>query len=356
MKSKILKILREADTYVSGQIICNQLGVSRTAIWKAINQLKVDGYQIESITNKGYRIITYPDAITKESLESQMKTKTIGRKVYYQEEVDSTNNIAKRLVDSTSTAKHLSNYSENHGLLVIAEHQHAGKGRRGRTWVSPKGTGIWMTLALTPQISPTHASMLTLVTALSVAEAIRQETTLEAMIKWPNDIVVNNRKVCGILTEMSSEPDYIHYVVIGIGINANTETFPEEISPIAASLKLELSKEKCKDQLSDDSRLNKENNQTINRSHLICKIMENFEHHYETFLQTESLINLQERYNTLLINAGKQVKVIEPGNQPPLTGTALGINPQGELLINTGTQTQAIMSGEVSVRGLYGYV
>ncbi|MEG2440069.1 MAG: biotin--[acetyl-CoA-carboxylase] ligase [Acetivibrio sp.] len=325
MKSKILKMLLEKQNYISGQKICEELGVSRTTVWKIINQLKEDGYEIESVTNKGYRILTTPNAVTREAVESRMSTKEIARKVVYQDEVDSTNMEAKRLAEK----------KDSHGLLVIAESQSQGKGRRGRNWESPKGMGIWMSLILKPQIEPIHASMLTLVTALAAAKGIEEETGLEAKIKWPNDIVINGKKICGILTEMSSEVDYIHYVIVGIGINANTEIFPDQLCETASSLYLEGEKR-------------------VERASLICKIMKNFETYYLEFLKTQNLQKLLEEYNSLLVNKGKTVRVL--GAQEEIIGIAKGINEKGELLIEVEGTIIPIISGEVSVRGLYGYV
>ena len=275
--------------------------------------------------------------ITEQLIQQHLKTKVFGRKILYQEEMDSTNTEAKRQA-----------LEENHGLLVIAEEQTLGRGRRGRSWNSPKGTGIWMSLLLQPKeisiqsektvLSAKKASMLTLVTALSVAEAISEETGLEAFIKWPNDIVINNRKVCGILTEMSADNDGIHYVVIGIGINVNTREFPEEIREIATSLWLEQKKA------------------GIDRASLVAAILGKLELYFEQFLEAEDLSFLLEEYNKKLVNFGKEVKVLGCDGQEENSGTAKGINKEGALLVETEEGLLEVRSGEVSVRGLYGYV
>lgn len=333
MKTKILTILKNSEKHVSGQSLSNQLGVSRTAIWKVINQLKEEGYMIEAVPNKGYRIVAYPDIITAEEIKSILRTKEIGKEVLYYDMVDSTNTKAKQLAEQENT----------HGLLVIAEQQEMGKGRRGKNWNSQKGTGIWMSLIIKPKIKPVAASMLTLVAALAVTKAIRQigeqeenRNNLEAKIKWPNDIVVNGKKVCGILTEMSSELDYIHHVVIGIGINANIEKFPDEINHIATSLLLEGKKH-------------------IKRSQLVAFVLEAFEAYYIKFLKTENLETMITEYNQWLINYEEEVKIIE--ENVTYTGVAKGITPTGELIVilPDGTRKE-VVSGEVSVRGLYGYV
>ena len=275
--------------------------------------------------------------ITEQLIQQHLKTKVFGRKILYQEEIDSTNTEAKRQA-----------LEENHGLLIIAEEQTLGRGRRGRSWNSPKGTGIWMSLLLQPKeisiqsektvLSAKKASMLTLVTALSVAEAISEETGLEAFIKWPNDIVINSRKVCGILTEMSADNDGIHYVVIGIGINVNTREFPEEIREIATSLWLEQRKA------------------GIDRASLVAAILGKLELYFEQFLEAEDLRFLLEEYNKKLVNSGKKVKVLGCDGQEENSGTAKGINKEGALLVETEEGLLEVRSGEVSVRGLYGYV
>ncbi len=231
-KSDILALLRNSRDYVSGQQLCEQFGVSRTAVWKAINQLKEDGYQIEAVSHKGYRLLESPDILSESEILSRLTTDWAGRTLHYFNETGSTNIDAKRYAEE----------GEPHGTTVVANTQSAGRGRRGRLWQSPAGSAIYMTIMLKPQFVPDKASMLTLVMALSVADAIVEATGLAAGIKWPNDIVVNKKKVCGILTEMNAELDYIQYVVIGVGINVNNncpEEFPEEIRQTATSLKIE---------------------------------------------------------------------------------------------------------------------
>ena len=197
MKTEILKVLRESGGYVSGQQLCDSFGVSRTAVWKVIEQLKKEGYGIEAVRSRGYRLVESPDVMGQAELESLIRTRWAGRPVVYASETDSTNIQAKALGEKGAS----------HGTLFVADRQTAGKGRRGRSWESPSGTSIYMTVLLRPGFLPSRAPMLTLVMALSVAEGITGETGLLAQIKWPNDIVVNRKKVCGILTEMSAEVD-----------------------------------------------------------------------------------------------------------------------------------------------------
>jgi BirA family biotin operon repressor/biotin-[acetyl-CoA-carboxylase] ligase len=326
MKAELLKMLREADGYLSGQQLCEHFGVSRTAVWKVMNQLKEEGYVIEAVKNKGYRIESEPDVVTSEAICSRLRTSFMGQNCIFLESVGSTNNYAKKIAEEGAAS----------GTLVIAEEQTGGKGRRGRTWTAAPGSNVMMTLLLRPEIQPEHASMLTLLMALAVAGGIRKMTGLDARIKWPNDVVVNGKKICGILTEMNTEVDYINYVVIGTGINVNQEAFPEEIAHMAGSLYGELG-------------------QKVSRSALIQAILEELETLYEIFLKTEDLSELCEKYNEICANVGHEIRVLEPGNE--YTGMTEGINSKGELVVQKGNgECVCVYSGEVSVRGLYGYV
>lgn len=325
MKTELLTALRETDDYVSGQDLCEKFGVSRTAVWKGINQLKEAGYEIEAVQNKGYKLISVPDSLSENELKSIRRTEWVGQEIFYFPVVDSTNTKAKQLAEEGYPS----------GTLVVAEQQDAGKGRRGRSWESPRGTGIFMTLMLKPDINPGNASMLTLVAALAVSAGITKCTGRPAGIKWPNDIVMNKKKVCGILTEMSAQFDYVNHIVIGIGINVHNDTFPEEISHMATSLYLETKEH-------------------LNRAALIEEIWEQFERYYAVFLETEDLSGLVKEYNAHLVNLHQSVKVLDP--KEPYEGKALGITPRGELIVDTWESRKLVSAGEVSVRGIYGYV
>lgn len=326
MKEEILRLLRSADGYISGQELCNRFGVSRTAVWKAINQLKEAGYEIEAQQNKGYRLMTAPDLMTEAEIKSLMHTEWVAKEVLYFDTIDSTNTKAQELAEKGYPS----------GTLVVADKQESGKGRRGRSWVSPSGTGIFMTLMIKPDINPNNASMLTLVAALAVAKAITSVTGEEAMIKWPNDIVVNGKKVCGILTEMNAQFDYINNIVVGIGINVHNESFPEEISQMASSLMIEAGGKR------------------FHRAQIIAETMLYFEQYYDTFLKTQDLSALVREYDELLVNRNKSVRVLDP--KEPFDGKAMGITPKGELIVDTWESRKLVSSGEVSVRGIYGYV
>lgn len=326
MKAEILRTLRESDGYVSGQELCNKFGVSRTAIWKAMNQLKEAGYVIEAQQNKGYHIVSAPDVMTVAELQSIRETKWAGQEIFYYDVTDSTNTRIRELAEQ--------GYPQ--GTLAVANQQSDGKGRRGRSWESPANTGIFMSLLLKPDMNPNNASMLTLVTAMATAKALTEITGEPAQIKWPNDIVLNGKKMCGILTEMSAQFDYINHIVIGIGINVHNEDFPEDISHMASSLKLECG------------------GKSFRRAEIIEKLLEKFEHYYEIFMETEDLSALVKEYNSMLVNMHKNVKVLDP--KDPFEGKAMGITTHGELMVDTWESRKLVSSGEVSVRGIYGYV
>ena len=326
MKAEILALLRENDKFISGQELCNRFGVSRTAVWKVINQLKKEGYRIEAVQNKGYHMVSSPALLSKYELESRIHTQWLGKEIVYKETTDSTNADVRRMAEGGA---------EN-GLLVVADSQTNGKGRRGRQWESKKGTNLYFSVLLKPEFAPDKASMITLVAAYSVAKVIAKNTGLDAKIKWPNDIVVGRKKVCGILTEMSMERDYIHHIVLGIGINVNEESFPEEIKDMATSLKIE-------------------KGSLIVRANLLSDILFRLEQDYEAFLSAEDLKPFVEEYNKMLVNKGALVKVLDPKGE--FTGIAGGINEEGMLLVfKENGQIEKVYAGEVSVRGMYGYV
>lgn len=258
-------------------------------------------------------------------LSHMARQQTAGEVVWF-DETDSTNIQAKI-------------YAENgcpHGTLFVADAQSDGKGRRGRSWDAPAGCNIYMSLLLRPEIKTSAAPMLTLVMAVSVAEAIREVCKAEALIKWPNDIVLHKKKLCGILTEMNAEASRINYVVIGVGVNVNQEHFSEEIAKKATSIKIETGI-------------------FTEREKLIQAITGKFWKNYETFLEAEDLSGMLETYNRLLVNTSREVRVLEPGNE--YTAYAVGVNEKGELLVKTGDgEEKKIFAGEVSVRGIYGYV
>lgn len=240
-------------------------------------------------------------------------------------------------IDSTNTRiKQLAKEGAQEGIVVFSDYQTAGKGRRGRSWESPAGINLYFSILLRPEISPEKAPMLTLVMAYSAAKAIETCEGLKPQIKWPNDLILSKKKICGILTEMTMAGCEIDSVVVGVGINVNITEFPEEIREKATSLYLEKGK-------------------WIEREKLLSQILEEFQRQYEYFLKIQDLSFLQEEYNQILVNRGRKVLVLEPGHE--YQAEALGINKSGELLVRKADGSQeAVFAGEVSVRGIYGYV
>lgn len=260
------------------------------------------------------------------TISNMIHTKWAGKTVHFVKEINSTNDWAKELARSGSAA---------HGALAVAEFQTAGKGRLGRRWESTAGDSVMMTLILRPEFAPQYASMLTLVTGLSVAQAVHAPE-VDVSIKWPNDVVVSRKKMCGILTEMGLDGGKIREVVIGIGINVNQKYIPEELGDKATSLYLETGRE-------------------FDRNEIIGRVLERFEENYDRFVQTCDLSLLQQEYNGLLANREQPVRVLDGENS--YEGVAHGINERGELIVEREDGTTACISaGEVSVRGLYSYV
>ena len=333
MKSELLRILREAgDECVSGQSLCERFGVSRQAVWKNITQLKEKGFEIESVSNKGYKLKSEPDILNAPAIESYLPKDCICKKAVTYDTIDSTNTKAKQLAEA----------GEPEGILLVADEQTNGKGRRGRKWCSKKGANIFMTLLIRPKTEPKHLSGITLLAAMSVAGAIKDVCGADTKIKWPNDIVLEKKKICGILTEMSSEMNYVNYAVIGIGINVNDDDIPDELRKNASSIYLETGK-------------------ITNRNKLTAKVVEKFDEYYKKFLETNDLSQVVDKYNSMLISMDSEVKVLygmaetaDPKEEE--TGIARGIDKDGALLVETKDGIKSIVSGEVSVRGLYGYV
>ncbi|WP_138207120.1 biotin--[acetyl-CoA-carboxylase] ligase [Haloimpatiens lingqiaonensis] len=328
MKEKILHLLKNSgQEFLSGEDISKEFGVTRAAIWKYINSLKEDGYRIESVSRKGYRIIEVPDSLTGEEVDEYLHTKYMGRNIVHFETIDSTNTKAKELAAG----------GQPEGTVIISEEQTQGKGRLGRNWTSPKNKGIWMSIILRPDIDPVKVCMVTQVAAAAAAKAI-EEIGIKGYIKWPNDIVVEGKKVCGILTEMSGELDKINYVILGIGINVNLEEkdFPEELKDIATSLKIEKGK-------------------SINRKELVGKILNNFENLYESFVKEDDIEKSLDICREKSILLGKEIQII--GRNEVRKAKAITIDEEGRLVVRCQDgKEEKIISGEVSIRGMYGYV
>lgn len=321
MKDKLLKLLQEnSDNYLSGEAISEIFNVSRTAIWKQINSLRKEGYVIESITNRGYKLIKDSNNITASGILSKLNTEVLGRDIICLNEVDSTNNYAK--IIAANGAKD--------GTLIVAEKQNAGRGRLGRGWSSASGKGIWMSLLLRPKIEPQKAQIITLAAAVAIVKALYPLLGDMAKVKWPNDVLVNGKKICGILTEMSCELENINYLVLGIGLNVNhrEEDFPEELR-ITASSVIRAMKEK----------------EEQDRVPIIADILKAFEELYLLILEgkTDKVIDNWRNFSATL---GKEVKVKSVNNE--LCGIARDITNDGVLLLEDSKGViHRVLSGEV---------
>jgi len=304
MIGDILKFLREKE-YVSGEVLAKKLGISRVAVWKQIQKLKDMGYKIVSDQNLGYCLVSRPDLLLPQEIQRGLSTNYIGKEIYYFPELKSTNIMAKE--KALYRAEGI-----GEGTLIIAERQSAGKGRLGREWFSPAG-GIWLSIILYPQLSPSYISRITLMTAVAVVKAIKVCTQIESQIKWPNDILINEKKVCGILTEMSAELDIINWVVVGIGINVNIDhrEFPEDIQENTISLKEASDKE-------------------VLRVKLVQTFLQGFEKYYEILKRREfsSILKEWKLYSHTL---GKKIRV-DIGERI-ITGEAMDINESGALIL-----------------------
>ena len=327
MKNEILQILKKnTDYFISGESISEDFNVSRSAVWKHINTLKEEGYEIESQPRKGYKLINSPDILSYGEIEEYLKTEFIGRNIQYFESLPSTNTKAKEIAMEMPE-----------GSIIISEEQTSGKGRLGRNWTSPKGKGIWMSIILKPDLDPAEVAKLTLIGAGAVHEGL-MEMGINSNIKWPNDIIIEDKKVCGILTEMSCELNIINYCIMGIGINVNLETgdFPEELKEKATSLRIIKGEE-------------------INRKMLLGNILNHFEKLYIPFRYIGDISKSIKisRENSILL--GKDVRIIKGNTER--TGKALDIDEEGQLVVEMENgNIEKIYSGEVSIRGIDGYV
>ena len=315
MKSKILEILEKKGDYVSGEEISKDLGISRAAVWKHIKKLRELGYEIDSKTNEGYKLIKSPEKQIEFELERMLDTKTIGKKILFFEEVDSTNNKAKQIA-----------LEEKEGTVVISEMQTSGRGRRGREWHSPKG-GIYVSFILKPNMSPEKAPQITLVSSLALVEALNSMfQKLNAKIKWPNDVLISGKKISGILTELSSDMEKINYIVVGVGINISTgiNNLPEN----ATSLKLEL-------------------NQDISVKLFLKSFLEHYDSIYQEYLNG-NIDQIIKRWKNNSDTLGKKVKII--GINETYEGLAKDIDENGALILQTKEKEIKVYSGDVSLR------
>lgn len=322
MRKRILELLRKSGTEpLSGEEISRQLEVSRTAIWKHIQALKNEGYNIESVPKRGYILREAPDRLFPQEILSHLQTKWLGRNICYRDTVDSSNNLAKLLA----------NEGCENGLLVVAEEQGAGKGRLSRGWISPYAKGIWFSVVLKPPFLPQEASKCTLLAAVAVVKAINKIAGVKAAIKWPNDVLLLGKKLVGILTEMNAEFGHINYVVIGTGINTNAtpEDYPEEVRPLAVSV-------------ADAA------TEPFTRVELLCDILKNMEELYELAVE-QGFGPVLDEWRKYSCTLGQEVKVIAP--DMTYFGTAEDIDEEGLLVVRREDGSkEKVVAGDVSIR------
>ncbi|MCR6545293.1 biotin--[acetyl-CoA-carboxylase] ligase [Dehalobacterium formicoaceticum] len=319
MKNEVLRFLREQEEYLSGEEISRRLGISRTAVWKQINTLKKEGYEIASQTRIGYRLISVPDRLYPEEIQKQLRTNLVGRNMIYRERVDSTNILARQTGETGFVD----------GTVILAEEQTAGKGRLGRVWHSPMGTGINMSLLLRPAIPVSDAAKITLLTGAAVARGLEEITGLKIGIKWPNDLQIQGKKVSGILTEIKADMDQIHYLIVGIGINVNEQDFPEELRETATSLHMEVGRQ-------------------VSRIETAAVVLNHWEEIYQRFL-TQGFTVVREEWKQYAVTLGKEVHVRTINET--IHGQALDIDEDGLLLVqDEDHQIHRIMAGDVTLR------
>jgi BirA family biotin operon repressor/biotin-[acetyl-CoA-carboxylase] ligase len=319
-KEELLKYLRHSDgAWISGEMLASALAISRTAIWKHIKALQEEGYRIESSTKRGYALKALPDRLLPAEIREGLQTIRFGqKKIEYYDETDSTNVRARMLAHKGAPE----------GTVVIAETQTQGRGRRGRTWYSPPGCGIYMSIILRPLVQPHEAPQLTLLTAVAMAETLLSFADLPFTIKWPNDILIHGKKISGILTEMAMEMDRVDYVVVGLGLNVNTpaEAMAEEIHEIATSLQILTGK-------------------TFSRVAILRHFLKKLEDYYALF-QGRQFEVIRNRWKTLSGILGRQVKI--ENLDRAYQGEVVDLDQDGFLVIREADGSlQRIVAGDV---------
>jgi BirA family transcriptional regulator, biotin operon repressor / biotin---[acetyl-CoA-carboxylase] ligase len=312
----ILQVLRDAAEPISGEKLAIQLGLSRTAVWKRINRLKAQGYAIEGSPRRGYRLLTIPDKLLPEEILLGLKTRYLTGPVHHFETLPSTNDLAKDLGARGAPE----------GTVVVAETQTQGRGRLGREWDSPPGVGLYVSLLLRPQLPPLELPQITLTTAVSMVRAVRRVTGVAPGIKWPNDLLLDGKKLGGILTEMESESDRIRYLVVGLGLNVNNPGFPPELAGLATSLALATGR-------------------SFSRVQLLQAWLEEFERLYDRFLRQE-FAEILEEWRRHAVTLGKRVTVRQGPRE--ISGQAVDVAPDGALLLSMQSgEIVRVTSGEI---------
>lgn len=314
-------LLENSNDFISGEEMSRRLSISRTAVWKQINKLRSLGYEFEAVSNKGYRILARPDFLDKVTLTNALNTKVMGSNLEIIMSTGSTQEEARQRAELDAPE----------GTVIIAEEQTGGKGRMGRKWFSPSGKGIWMSLILRPQQAIEYTSQLTLLTGVAVCRAIRKTTALQVGIKWPNDILLNHRKICGILLESIIEDKVVRYCIAGIGISVNvdSEEYPEELRDIATSLKIA-------------------NGASVDRTMLIAAVLEEFETLYKLYNE-EGFVPIASLWEALSVTINQEVVINTV--QGLREGVAIGLDPSGALLVDIGMgNIVPVISGDVKLK------
>lgn len=324
-KEYIMELLLENnENYISGEYISEKLGISRASIWKGINTLKKEGYEIESKTGSGYKLIkkSNKDNFSTYEFIHNLNTSYIAQNIKFFKTIDSTNTYANQVAE-----KH------DEGMVIISNEQTKGKGRTGKKWISKENVGIYFSMILKPNIPIIKASFLTQVAGASLCSALNQNN-IDAQIKWPNDIIINGKKIAGILTEMNAEIDLINHIVVGIGINIYKNTFDNEISDVATSLENE--------------------NFKVDKNKLLKNFFETFEELYNNFKNNSNEKTLKIlRDNSAVI--GKEIFLIKKGHKEKVF--AENIDNDGNLIVKTKSgDIKTVFSGEISIRGLNSYI
>ena len=330
-KETVLKLLQESGgEYVSGESISEKLGITRAAVWKAVRALRRSGCDIEARKSRGYRLVEMPNRLSETEIRAQLgATKLVGRKLVCFESVDSTNAYLKRVASQGVVD----------GTVAVADEQTGGRGRRGRSFQSPAGKGIYLSVLLRPPVEPNHLLPITGFVAVAMCNAVERVTGVRPQIKWANDLVLNRRKLCGILTELSMEGESgaLQYVTIGIGLNVShtREDFAGELENIATSLELETGEK-------------------ISRAALAAAMIEELDALYQALLRHKMQPYL-ETYRRDCLTIGKQVQLLWEDVHEKVLATGVDADLGLEVLRQNGAK-DVIRTGEVSVRGLYGYV
>jgi BirA family biotin operon repressor/biotin-[acetyl-CoA-carboxylase] ligase len=302
---KVLEILERTDGPVSGETISNELGITRSAVWKHINELRMMGYDISSSQKEGYQLTRTSSKLLPYEIHKKLRTQFIGKKMRYLENTPSTIWVGKQICSEGDVGK-------MHGMVIIAEKQTGGIGRMGRAWVSPSG-GIWVTVVLKPHIPINRVFMITMAGSVAVARAIRREFDLGALIKWPNDIFIGNKKVAGLLLELSAEADTVHYCLLGIGIDVNVP-----LNQFSSALQ--------KDVTSISSELGHE----VDRASFLARILREFENHY-LLIESGEYDTIIREWKSLSCTLDRRVDIRTLKNS--FSGEAVDIDEFGALII-----------------------